>query len=69
MEYWGVRKAGVASCLLRVRRMGMVAAQHFVLVLVLELVLQRVLTAWAVRYEKGLGQSMIETFFCMAPYP
>jgi hypothetical protein len=50
MEYWGVRKAGVACCLLRVRRMGMVAAQDFVLVLVvvlvLELVRQRVLTAW-----------------------
>jgi len=51
--------------------MGMVAARDFVLVLVvvLELVLQRVLTAWAVRREKGLGQSMIETFFCIARYP
>ena len=36
MEYWGVRKAGVACCLLRVRRMGMAGAQDFVLVLVLE---------------------------------
>jgi hypothetical protein len=40
MEYWGVRKAGVACCLLRVRRMGMVAAQDFVLVLVVVLVLE-----------------------------
>jgi hypothetical protein len=43
MEYWGVRKARVVGCLLRVRRMGIVAAQDFVLVLVVELVLQRVL--------------------------
>jgi hypothetical protein len=42
MEYWGVRKAGVACSWLRDRRMGMVGAQDFVLVLVvvLELVLQ-----------------------------
>jgi hypothetical protein len=37
MEYWGVRKAGVACCLLRVRRIGMVAAQDIVLVLVVVL--------------------------------
>jgi hypothetical protein len=33
MEYWGVRKAGVVGCWLRVRRIGMVAAQAFVLLM------------------------------------